>query len=192
MNSLNLSEVIQYVDIGMNPNSDIVRYVQSGVSVFRLDILSARAIASDYYQRSEKSNLRSVFIKHGSIIFLITANETVQYQLLEAILDVIIQDFDNTYGGSCCDIAGAENMYVGYETRIPELFDVAQKQAVKWVTATCNACKADYQICVKKSLIENAQNFPVALVFFHHNHGMLLYIDANFKVRGAEIVGITG
>ncbi len=46
--------------------------------------------------------------------------------------------------------------------------------------------KSDYDICIKRTLVENAKNFPVAIVFFHHNHGMLLYIDANFKVRGAE------
>ncbi|GAJ18949.1 unnamed protein product, partial [marine sediment metagenome] len=37
-----------------------------------------------------------------------------------------------------------------------------------------------------------AEDYPVALVYMHHGHSLLLYIDADFKVRGAEIVSITG
>ena len=47
-------------------------------------------------------------------------------------------------------------------------------------------------VYVRKSLIENAKDYPVALVFMHRGHGTLIYIDANFKVRGTENVAITG
>ena len=71
MPRVNLEETVLYIDIGTDTNSDIIRWVQPGSSVFRLDIQSARAIAAEYYQRLEKSNTRSVFIKKETLVYLI-------------------------------------------------------------------------------------------------------------------------
>jgi hypothetical protein len=67
-----------------------------------------------------------------------------------------------------------------------------EKDSIKWVTSYCRVCKQEIDIAIKKILISEAKNFPVALVYYHKGHGALLYIDANFKVRGVEQVDISG
>jgi len=193
MTEKNVLGLINFIDIGAEPNLDLIRWAQNSNSVFRLDILAARAAASSFYQKMEKNRSRMVYIKQNSLVFVISADENVQYQLLEAILEEIVKDFNDTYGLMCGEtISGCTTMYDGYMPRIPELCVKAEKTAVFWVKANCRGCKADYEICLKKSFIQNAKNFPVSIVFFHRGHGIVLYIDANSKVRGAELVDITG
>lgn len=195
MKEINLLDLIQYIDIGAEPNTELVRWVKPGASVFRMDILAARAEATNYYKKIDnpQKKMRTVFIKDSKLVFNITADESLQYQLLEAILEQIILDFHNNYGNLCCEIiAGTENMFQGYEKRIPSIIEKANTEAVKWVKCECRICKTDYLVCIKKSLVEKASNFPVSIVFYHRGHGTVIYLDANFKVRGVEIVEITG
>lgn len=188
-----LMELINFIDIGAEPNLDLVRWVNNTSAVFRLDILAARAAASNFYQKMDKNHVRMVFIKQNALVFVISADESIQYQLLEAVLEEIIKDFAETYGSICGDtVSGCITLYDGYLVRIPELCKKAESTSVQWVKANCRGCKADFDICIKKSFIQNAKNFPVSIVFFHRGHGILIYLDANTKVRGAELVDITG
>jgi len=193
MGEKTLLEHINFIDIGAEPNLDLVRWVNNSTSVFRLDILAARAAASTFYQKMEKNRTRMVYIKQNSLVFIISADESIQYQLLEAVIESIIQDFNTTYGSFCGEtMSGCTTMYDSYSSQIPELCKKAESTAVQWVKANCRGCKADFEICIKKSFIQNAKNFPVSIVFFHRGHGIVLYLDANTKVRGAELVDITG
>lgn len=41
-------------------------------------------------------------------------------------------------------------------------------------------------IDIKREIIENASSYPVPLTYFFENQAIILYIDANFNVRGVE------
>ena len=41
-------------------------------------------------------------------------------------------------------------------------------------------------------MIEQADSFPVPIVYHHEGHATLCYIDKNFEVRGVELVNTTG
>lgn len=185
---------IHYLDIGVDANTDLIRWAPSSQTLFRLDILAARATAREtYFLRLEKSGSRTVFRKKNGLTFIIAADESVQYQLLEAILDEVMTQFFEIYGAICCDIlTGMTNMFEGFQLKIPEIIANVENEKVIWVRAECKVCSENHKVCIRKSLIQNAKDYPVSIVYMHLGHGLLLYIDANFRVRGAELVDITG
>jgi hypothetical protein len=190
---INILDLIQCVDIGIDSNTDVIRYLKPGSQVFRMDIIAARASATKYFQKIEKSHSRTAFIKNGLLTFLISAEEGAQYQLLEAILEYVIEEFNRIYGNMNFETmsGGVSTIFAGFESIIPGLFEKTQKERVKLLKANCRTCNCDFEVYVKKTLVEKGSNFPVSIVFLHKNHGMIIYIDANFKVRGAEITEIT-
>jgi hypothetical protein len=52
----------------------------------------------------------------------------------------------------------------------------------------CPICKNKIAFGVEKSLFADATQFPFAHVVLHGNplHAMIVYLDANFSVRGVE------
>jgi hypothetical protein len=188
------SNKIHYLDIGIDSNTDMIRWAPISQTVFRLDILAARATAREtHFLRLEKSGSRTVFRKKNGLTFVIAADESVQFQLLEAILDEVMSQFFEIYGSICCDIlTGMTNMFEGFQFKIPEIIAYVENEKVVWVRAECKVCSENHKVCIRRSLIQKAKDYPVSIVFMHLGHGLLLYIDANFRVRGAELVDITG
>ena len=188
-----LSKLIHYVDIGMDLNTDLTRWIRPLAKTFHIDIMSCRASATDeYYQRIEKSESRILYIRKNQITFIISSSPSIQFQMLEAILDDIIFNFFHSYGEICSTITcGDSNLYDGFQMLIPSILEDT-KEKIRWLRVPTKICITPLKVCVKKSLIENATHFPVAIVYFHRGSGILIYIDAKFKVRGAEIVSITG
>ena len=43
-----------------------------------------------------------------------------------------------------------------------------------------------------ESFIENAESYPVPLVYNHKGHAILCFIDKNYDIRGVELVNVTG
>ncbi len=158
-----------------------------------MDILAARASAREYFVHLEKSDSKIVFLKDTGITFAVGASEHAQYQLLEAFIDVCISEFFDTYGAICCDlIEGMPNLFNGFQHKMDEICNITEKEKVKWIKTPCKHCGRNIDVCVKKSLIENAPFFPTSLVHLHEGHGLLIHIDRDFNVRGAEIVDING
>ncbi len=188
--------LIEYIDIGIDQSSKLIRWKSDSSNVHRLDIMAARSSAHQgFYKRIEKSNLRTIFTKKRDFTFIICTKENVQYQLMEAVLDEIIVQFFNIYGEQVSSnfiSGGMETMFEGFENQIPHIIEEVQKNKVKWVRSHCKLCHSNHKVYVKRSLVENADNYPVSLVYFHLGHGILLHIDANFQVRGTEIVNISG
>ncbi len=183
-----------YIDIGNDETSELVRWVADSTRIPRLDIITARSSATEkYYKRIEKNETRTVFKRDCDFVYVIAGKESVQYQMLEAILDQVIEDFIETYGKEACYgfKDGMNSLFSGYVYKIPEIIEDVESNRVKWVRSYCRLCNTSHRVCVKKSLIENAENYPVSLVYFHQGHGVLLHIDANFKVRGTELVNIS-
>lgn len=189
-----LEDFIHCVDIGIDNNTDLVRWTRPQTNIFRLEMLHAREMAKPgIYLHIEKSNRRTVFIRKEKIVFIIVADESVQYQLLEAILEVTMKSFFDSYEDLLSGfLTGMTNMFGGFQSLITPLFAKALKENVHWISAHCNVCKANHSVCVKKSFINNAPRYPASIVFKHEGHGLLIYIDGDFKIRGQEVVEITG
>ncbi|GAB4325774.1 MAG: hypothetical protein Kow0069_31910 [Promethearchaeota archaeon] len=61
------------------------------------------------------------------------------------------------------------------------------------VTTYCRICEQDVKIRVDKSRIEGAPRYPCEFTYIHESpggnvHAILLYLDAQFQVRGSEII----
>lgn len=191
LNHPNCFESVNYVDISLNGNVDLVRWQSSG-KLFPLDIIAAREKAlENVVLHHENNTKRMVFIRKKNFTFTIGSNEEVQYQILEAILNEISKDFLNNFENIPHDLL-TSGMIKEYATQIPSLLKKTEKESIKWVSAFCRVCNQDIQIAIKKMLVTEAKNYPVALVYYHQGHGILLYLDANLKVRGVEQVDISG
>lgn len=188
---IDLVHGVEFLNIGIR-NSDVVVWRSDAGRSFPIDILIARNEAKEeFYTHTETKARKTVFIKRNEFVFIIGGQSGVQYQLLEAALEQITEGFMKAFGDYPVDLLlhGAGQ---GFAATIPDLLLKAQNENVKWVQANCFICKQRLQICVKKSLIKNAKRLPIAVVFFHMGHGLLVYIDANYDVRGEEIVDISG
>jgi hypothetical protein len=53
-------------------------------------------------------------------------------------------------------------------------------------------CDTTKPLIVKRSFINDAESYPVPIVYTHDGHSVLCFIDKNFDVRGVELVHITG
>ncbi len=56
------------------------------------------------------------------------------------------------------------------------------------LSAKCPVCNEDLEFGVELSVLNAIKQFPFAHIHLHGNplHGMIIYIDANFKVRSVE------
>lgn len=190
----NLHTKIICIDIGVSTNTDFMRWVRPKSNVFPMDIDAARQMAKEkFFLHIEKPNRRMVFILEKEIVFFIMAEIEIQFQMLEAILEEIIASFFDAYGAIYQNFfSGMSNIFEGFKSTIIDSINRAQNNRVKWIQSKCNICREKYLVCVKKSIIENAESFPVSLVFQHGGHGLLIYLDSKFKTRGSEVVEITG
>lgn len=193
MRSNNIFQSIQYVDISLDTSTDLVKWINGGATLMRLDVQAARASAiTNSYKHMENKSTRFTIFRKNSVTFLLAANESVQYQMSEAILEGIIQKFFSVYGTFNVEsMMGLTSMFSGFEGEIAPIIQSAITENVVWVKCDCRFCKQNYEICVRKSLIKEAENYPVAFVYFHQGHGLLLYLDAQFKIRSYSTVEIS-
>ena len=189
---VNLLDHIFFVDIG-EVNTDLFKWKQPNSVLFRMDIIAARAEANeDYFRRQERSNVRMMFIKKNNLIFTIASDESIQFQLLEALLERIMGEFLDNYGMFTFSITGLSNLFEGFQEVIIKLFETVQHERVTWVLVPCKLCKINHALCINKTLIEKAPSFPISIVYLHKGIGLIVYLDAHMKVRGVEPVTITG
>ncbi|MCP4763424.1 MAG: hypothetical protein GY870_16750 [archaeon] len=203
MDHNNILDLIQFVSISKDSGSglsssmdDLFQWVneKNSISKFTLDIIAVKALVktSDIFYQIKRHGLKICFILKNNILFITGADEKVQYQLLEAIIEETIGKFEKFYGGIVDNYSGGfSDTFGGFSMIIDNIIHTIIDK-VKFVFANCKACKSTIQICVKNSFIEKSENFPVSLVYIHNGHAILVYIDAKFKVRGAEIVLISG
>jgi hypothetical protein len=123
------------------------------------------------------------------------SNTEIQFQLLEALIEQVSKVFNETY-----DI----DSYIKYGNFSTGVFNPFNEEInniiknfnsldlVNEIKVPCRVCNAVLQIIVKRSFIENADSYPVPLVYTHKGHAILCFIDKNYAVRGVELVNITG
>lgn len=84
-------------------------------------------------------------------------------------------------------------MFLNFKEILEEVIkNFADLDLVKRIQVECRACKKVLPLFVKNSMIENADSYPVPIVYVHEGHAILCFIDQNFHHRGVELVNITG
>ncbi|MFX1475848.1 MAG: hypothetical protein ACFFCO_10295 [Promethearchaeota archaeon] len=57
------------------------------------------------------------------------------------------------------------------------------------ISIFCRTCQAEIEVTIHRPVIDNATAFPVSHLHLHGNppHGLTLYIDRHYGVRGTEV-----
>jgi len=147
----------------------------------------------DIFFHLNKGNMKIVYIRIGSLLYTIGADQEVQFQFLEALLEHIDKKFHEIWDIDVIFSYGnvSSTIFKDFTTQVNEIIENAE-DLIKKVDVFCRVCKKTLLLYVKKSIIEKATSFPVPLVYNHRGHAVVTYIDQNFVVRGVELVNITG
>ena len=164
-------------------------------TIFPIELMPAKenVIENEFYQTSIK-DMRAISFKKGLYTAIISSEIAIQFQFSEAFIEALLDKFISTYSIIFSNqfIVSDNSLYAGFIAQIEPTFHYIRDERIKFVRGECRICKTEHYVCVKKDLIEKTNDYPVALVHIHRGHGMLLYIDANFRVRGVERVSING
>ena len=63
---------------------------------------------------------------------------------------------------------------------------VEQIKHLKLVHPNCPICNKRLKIPISCHIVENSPSFPVGFSFKHCNQNLIIYLDANYSVRGVE------
>jgi len=149
----------------------------------------------DIFFHLNKGNMRIAYIKKGNVIYSVGSDENVQFQRLEALLEVIEKKFNETYDIRVILSYGnvSENIFSGFKEEIEEILsNINSLDLGKQIRAFCRVCNKTLKVFIKKSMIDHADSYPVPIVYNHEGHAILCYIDKNYEVRGVELVNMTG
>ncbi len=142
-----------------------------------------------------KGNMKIVHIRLKNLIYTAGSNNEVQFQLLEALIEQVSVVFNETY-----DIES----YIKYDNFSTTMFSLFKEQVdniidnfnslntVMDLKVPCMVCNTILPVIVKRSFVENAESYPVPLVYNHKGHAILCFIDKNYAIRGVELVSVTG
>ncbi len=144
----------------------------------------------------DKGNQKIVHIRYqNDLLFSAGSSTEVQFQLLEAFLEHVNAKFNEMFDIKVIFSYGNINasIFKSFKSSLEQIInDFHNLDLVKKVTIFCPVCNRTLPLFVKKSFIENAESYPVPLVYTHKGHASLCFIDKNFDVRGVELVKITG
>ena len=142
-----------------------------------------------------KGNMKIVHIRLKNIIYTAGSNNEVQFQLLEALIERVSVVFNEIY-----DIES----YIKYDNFSTTILSPFKEEvdniinnfnslnSVMDLKVPCMVCNTVLPVIVKRSFIENAESYPVPLVYNHKGHAILCFIDKNYDIRGVELVNVTG
>lgn len=161
--------------------------------VLDLNIIKQNPLSNIFFH-IDKGNMKIVHIRKNNLIYSIGATE-IQYQILEALIEQVSKIFYDIF-----DV----DMILSYENFDTTIFNPFKKQIdeiindfdtlklINKINVECKVCNKILTVYVKKSFIQNADSYPVPLVYKHNGHAILIFIDQNFSVRGQELVNMTG
>ncbi len=142
-----------------------------------------------------KGEMKIVHIRLKNLIYTAGSNNEVQFQLLEAFIEKVSEIFNEIY-----DIES----YIKYDNFSITTFSSFKEEIdniintfnslnlVMDLKVPCMVCNGILPVIVKRSFIENAESYPVPLVYTHKGHAILCFIDKNYDIRGVELVNVTG
>ncbi|MFO8019540.1 MAG: hypothetical protein R6U96_13015 [Promethearchaeia archaeon] len=150
----------------------------------------------DIFYTINKKDYKAVYYIPEDIdaVFTIGADPDIQSVILEALLEYLHNKFFEMYEGSLLTACYGErcDIFNGFTDVLLDSFrNFRELDLVKATRVNCKACKKNMQVYIKKSLIENASQFPVPIVFVHSGHALLIYIDRQYKTRGTGLVSLS-
>jgi len=189
----------EFLDFFNISNADRTLYEWKPERSFRrfdldLNIVKQNPINDIFFHR-DKGNMKIVYIRKGDLIYTVGSSPKVQYQLLEALIEHIDLEFNETYDVevilSYSDFTAS--IFNGFKEIVDKIIkDFGNLDLVKRIQVECRVCNTVLPLFVKKSFIENAESYPVPIVYKHKGHAILCFIDQDFQHRGVELVNITG
>ncbi|MHA1988172.1 MAG: hypothetical protein ACW98D_16175 [Promethearchaeota archaeon] len=165
----NIGEFLEFINIS---NDEVTLFEWKPEKSFRrfdldLNIVKENAV-SDIFFHKDKGNMKLVHIRKNSLIYTVGASIKVQFQLLEALLEHVSHVFHETY-----DI----DVILSYSNFNPNIFNnfkemmedviknFADLDLVKRIQVECRVCKTVLPLFVKRSFIQNAESYPVPLLY---------------------------
>ncbi|MHA1149078.1 MAG: hypothetical protein ACTSR8_12640 [Promethearchaeota archaeon] len=152
--------------------------------------------ATDVFFHMDKGNRKIAYIrKKNRIIYAIGADNIIQFQILEALLEAILEKFLEIYDVDVILSYGnvSTTPFKGFSLEVDEIIaNFKTLNLVKKVDIQCKVCNAMLPLYLKRSFVENADSYPVSIVYKHSGHATLCFIDKNYGVRGVELVSMTG
>jgi len=142
-----------------------------------------------------KGNMKIVHIRLNNLIYTAGSNNEVQFQLLESLIERISVIFNEIY-----DIESyiqydnfSTTMFSSFKEKVDNIIDNFNSlNSVIDLKVPCMVCNTVLPVIVKRSFVENAESYPVPLVYNHKGHAILCFIDKNYAIRGVELVNVTG
>ena len=163
---------------------------------FDLDLnIVKENVMSDIFFHRDKGNMKIVFIRKNNLLYTVGSSPQIQYQLLEALLEQVDMEFNEMYDiGVILSYGNSNsNIFNGFTEIIDNIIkNFGELDIVKRIHVECRVCKTVLPLFVKKSFIDNAESYPVPIVYMHKGHAILCFIDQNYQHRGVELVNITG
>ncbi len=163
---------------------------------FDLDLnIVKENMMSDIFFHRDKGNMKIVFIRKNDLLYTVGSSPQIQYQLLEALLEQVDMEFNEMYDiGVILSYGNSDsNIFNGFTEIIDNIIkNFGELDIVKRIHVECRVCKTVLPLFVKKSFIDNAESYPVPIVYMHKGHAILCFIDQNYQHRGVELVNITG
>ncbi len=192
----NIGEFLEFINIS---NDKFTLFEWKPAQSFRrfdLDLNIVRKNETkDIFFHKDKGNMKIVYIRKNNLLYIVGSSLEVQFQLLEALLEYIDLKFNETYDVEVILSYGnfSPNIFDGFKETIEDILaNFAELDLVKRIHIECRVCKKVLPLFVKKSFIQNAESYPVPIVYVHAGHATLCFIDQNFQHRGVELVNITG
>ncbi|MHA1413411.1 MAG: hypothetical protein ACTSW3_02595 [Promethearchaeota archaeon] len=189
-------ENLEFVNVSTE-NSTIFEWKPAGSFksfVLDLNIYKKNAI-KDIFFHINKGNLKIAYIRKDNLIYSAGSKNQMQYQMLEALIEQVIKDFNEMYAVDV--ILSYENfspnVFNNFKSKVEEIIEnFNELNIVRIINVPCMVCNQVLPLVVKRSFILSADSYPVPLVYTHKGHTILCFIDKNFDVRGVELVNITG
>ena len=192
----NLQNKLNFINIS-NKNHSLFEWKINGLTtsyVLDLNVIRKNRI-NDVFFHIERSNMKIVYIRKNNMIYTISTMNELQYQILEAILEKIIERFNEIYDLEVIFSFGdvSSNYFKSFKDIIEEfLQNFYNSNLIKKIDIYCKVCEKLLPLYIKTSIIENSNNFPVPIVYRHHGHSIICFIDRNYILRGTRSVIITG
>jgi hypothetical protein len=150
---------------------------------------------SNIFFHLHKGNMKIVYIRMADLIYSAGSNTEIQFQLLEALIEEISKRFNTRYDIKSYLSYGkfSSNLFDSFKPFVEDVIvNIKNLDLIKEIKVPCMVCDKILSLVVKRSSIENAESYPVPIVYDHLGHAILCFIDKNFDVRGVELVNITG
>ncbi len=188
----NLLEQIYFFNIGLYQKDDTFfqwNNKNNPRSNF-FEIQMARNAPQDkIFYCEAKEDQKTVYYVEKNTVFCIGADPIVQSQLIEALLEHLMVHFFILYEDQLRRVGHGEisHFFKDFNMLVHDVFDNYDRlDLFETSMVNCKGCNSVLNVIIKKSIKFDKPTSTI--VYLHKGHALLIYIDKQYMVRGAEIV----